>query len=601
MALINYPQVNPNFWGRGVQDRSSQIFMQAKMINHRNQVQAFGMLRSIMSELDPVALMSDQFKVLQAEKIQGIENFATDLMKGKGRRKNLTQQDLMGIQWEVEKYNAWEAGAKASQDQFKQAYDTYNKAEDGHYKLDHFLAGMDEFMETGKHPVGGYLKIAPGDWLGAAGHIKLFDEEGLETVYEDRVFDRKRNEWVKNKTTTTRFGILDPNDPEGRTIDETATQKQKSSAVWTLFNSNLQNLAWADEEFERMRLLAKLPGADPKLVEDVQRFEKMAADYKTNAEVQEAMNKMQGKERDFPQEIKASHFMAHERGMQQVQPDRRAFKSEVEGDTLTKARLDAANDKEEDAPDGSVELIGAGAEWGFSGSVSTYSGKNNKNIDAPLTVTYKPDRTERVTKIPKGAKFLTDSKTYFIGAPQSISEYEVYGKFASENEDLLNRNWPVEEVEINYNVPVYVGEDIDVSHEDVKLEFKSGQPVSKEEMEALQQYAKDNDLSLDDLVQGSNKDFARIVLKLGTLNGAPGSAVVMRELSDGYVMNMPFMSGVDYTPAPKEESERVVEEAEEQAEERASSPWIPKWLKRKKKQQVEPEPVVEDDWEQYKR
>lgn len=568
MALINIPQYGSNFWGSGVTDRSAQIYLQGKMHNERVKTERFGMLRDIMDELDPKTLMSDAHKVQQSEYIQAIEDHIVAVTKDnkRGGKGALTQQDLIEIQWMVEKYNAWEAGAQTAMKQFEQAYDIYDKAEEGHYQAGRMFTGMQYFQRTGKHPVGGYLEIAPGDFLGDVSELTPFGEEGFVTVKAERVWNGK--DWVEKTRTTTEYGV--PMEGNIEVIDPAATLREKQRSSMSFLMSDPRYMKWATDGYAVLKDLSQKVGTTLKEAEEIQntkaevaKYESMASRYKSNAKAKSFEGDVRGEGRNFPPEVNPAFLWGRDRGVSRIQASSYSDKDKLEGIGFAELRAEQAEEKITPEKKENLEFVGGGSDWSFDGFIQTFTGRKNDSA-LPMGVRYRPDKTEQVNPdiIPKGAEYMIDGKTYIVSIPpeSKIWSNDYLGSFARDVRPALNNDWPIEKAYVDYNVEVYTGESDDYKYEGVKYKFQPNQSISEQEKQALLQKASDEGIDIADIVQKSNRDFARITLKLGSIGGVPGHITVMRELDDGYVATMVPLD--DYVPRvhPKEQ-EKVIPEA----------------------------------------
>jgi hypothetical protein len=500
--------------------------MQAMLQDSRVQMARHMMLQRAMKELDPVTFFSDEHKVLQNQKIENIERLITNISKR--RRGRLTQSDLLEIDHQILSFKKWQAGAQQGIKRFAQDMALFEK-KPGFYKVEDFLAAKYELYKNGNYPEEGGLVIAPGDFIGGVSKLEPFDTDGFTTEKVDKVY--RGGEWIDAKIITTEYGLPMVDDPTR--IDPVETKKMRDRMSMGYYMSDPQNMAWGRDGWRFLKEDA-LRG-NLKAQTEVAKYEQLAADYKSKAAAQNYLDRINDKDRDYPPEISPANLWARDQGAKVIQSP--TVKREEDFETIgrTQQRLDAAEKKEPEVA-GKLEFVGGGSENKTYGLTSGFT-KQGKSLGAEK-VTFYPEETWAIPmdKVEKGKRILLDGDFFLISAPVGGKIYDVdQGKFLYDIDALLNHDLELKDGRLDYSLPVYSGEKIEVKFDKKYYSFYPGQPVGEEQLPLLKQWAEDNQRALSEILEEGGHDFARLVFKIGAVGGVPGDITVYRNLSDGYI------------------------------------------------------------------
>jgi len=556
------------------------------MQDARLQVTRHSMLQRALDELDPVTFFSDRNKKEQNKRIGEIENLVGAMAKK--RRGRLQQSDMLEIDHRILSYKKWQAGAQQNLKRFEQDEALF-RSKPGYYKLAPFLAATHEFHRNGYYPKQGGLQIAPGDYLGPLSKLKPPGFKKFKTITADKIY--KNGGWEDTEKITTQWGVPMIDNPD--IIDPVATRKAKETHARTFLHTDPQRMAWANDGYTA--ILAAAKRGDPSSKEIVAKYEHEAAEYAVEAEAirHEAMTA--GEEVNIPPKINPAYMWGVDQGTGVIMPGEVSYSSDFE-EVLPKEE-----DKEEDS--GRLELVIEGAESKVFGQTSGFT--TDDKSTGTEGVSYHPTRIDRMPKMPKDQNFLIDGSSFIVSVPRGGKFYdEDNGSFAYDVSALLNHSAKITEGFIDYDVPIYSGAGkISVESDDKTYHFRPGQPVSTEQRPLLEQYAKDNEKKLNDILQESGNDFARFNLELGSSQGVRGNVTVYRNLNDGHVQNeLPLFEKWGYQPKSRP---KVEEEIPEAIPEAATPPEAKKglWGRARDWQRdlFKREQVVEDDWDKYKR
>lgn len=557
MALINYGPNIPNLWGQPTQDRSPQMAMQALLQDARIQTARHGMVQRAMKDLNPVTFYSDRKNRLQTQKIMNFEKLVSDISKN--RRGRITQEDLLNINYQVKEIQTWQAQAQADLNRFAQEYDIFDKKE-GFYKPEVMIAAMHELHQTGNYPVEGGLEVAPSDYPTQMSGLKPFNEEGFTTERQTRVWNG--NDWVKKIRTTTEYGLPLEGDP--KVIDPVATKRARDRHSMSFLMADQQRMKYAIDGWQALNLRAR--GGDLEAQTMVAKYNQISADYKINAGGQSHMDATQGKEREYPPQVNPAYLWAsREKGSPVIQSSTSSDSEEVEGDTLTKYRLEEAG-KYASKETTKLEFVGEGSENKVTGLFTSFSENDDGGMDSlgSTGVTYRPLRTEKVPEIPKDTKLKVRGDTFVLSVPEGGGFYSSdQGTYATDVSKILNHELPIVSAEVDYGVDIYSGPEkiAAKTQSGATVYFKPGQPVGDEQRPLLEQYAKDNQIPLNSIFQESANDFLRVTLQIGSAQGVPGNVTVYQNLKDENAQKILSLRDRGYQPQNRPESEKVVPEA----------------------------------------
>jgi hypothetical protein len=431
--------------------------MQGMMLDAREQMQRQGILQDTLEFLNPVKFLSDKNKLAQQAHIARIEKYATELhKKNRGR---LSQEDVLSIQWEVEKFQEWQARAQQGMEQLAKAEAVMKQAPDGTYDMPFFASGLRHTIETGEPAPGGYLKIAPHDYLKAAEKVKVPNEEGFKTIRENNVFTKDGMRDVR--TEVTEYGILNS---DGTAIDREATEKLKDTIAWNVLLSSPNYMQNASDMFKA------LEERDP---EAFAFYQEKASEYKMDAQVQGVQDATTGKPRTYPPEVNAAYLYAVDKFKERMWGSEVVDKSELEPDTLRAARFrEAHKEKEEEKivqkptkykdSDGNFLRMDITDRNGFSGNVAIAGGSalSRKRVNHN-TEYYNAKSLITPAEPPKGRTYTVDENTTFIAMPV-YSEEQWNNNYLGTNarvwDEKIGQTFKINSYSIHEGMPVYTGD-----------------------------------------------------------------------------------------------------------------------------------------------
>ena len=241
MALINYPPQTSNIWPTPKRDFSSEIMMQAMFRHTEMKMRLHGTLQKAFAEIDPVEFISDKNLEQQAKEIKKLEDYITEIYaRGKW---DITQKDVMNVQFQIKKFEDWQAKAQKGLTEFAAAKDVYNKTPAGYYDPGQILSGFYYLKDHGESPPGGYLRILPKSQSETAAKLAPFGKDGVTTTLVKTI------DGVDHKYTAMRYGILTD---DRESIDEEASRSARTKAWASVLARDKQVMVDALREYEAL-------------------------------------------------------------------------------------------------------------------------------------------------------------------------------------------------------------------------------------------------------------------------------------------------------------------------------------------------------------